>query len=176
MIKFWIFATVRGDACVIASEKGIKGALLPGWTRQKLIDYVIDHYSDAVPAKTDTGGEAQAAIKFIQDYFKGMIPKKRPRLDFSGLTGFQREVLKAVNKIGYGETRSYSWVAHRIGRSRAVRAAAHAVAQNPLPLFIPCHRVIGKDGSLRGFSGVGGIHTKKAMLALESKIMAKSRS
>jgi len=176
MIKFWIFSTARGDACVIASEKGIKGALLPGWSRPQMMGYLVDHYPDAAPGKTPAGREVQAAVRFMKGYFKGAVSKKRPKLDLSGLSDFQRKVLGAVSKIEPGRTRSYSWVAERIGRRKAVRAAAHALAKNPLPLFIPCHRVIGKDGSLRGFSGVGGIRMKKALLDLEKKAAAKSRS
>ena len=80
-------------------------------------------------------------------------------------TGFQQEVWQALRTIGYGETRSYLDIATQIGRPRAVRAVGAANGRNPLPIVIPCHRVIGSDGSLTGFGG--GIDAKRYLLALE---------
>jgi O-6-methylguanine DNA methyltransferase len=69
------------------------------------------------------------------------------------LTSFERQVLKAVLEIPFGETRSYSWVAGRIGRPKAVRAVGQALRKNPFPLIIPCHRVIKSDGSFGKYCG-----------------------
>ena len=80
-------------------------------------------------------------------------------------TAFQRQVLKALQAIPYGETRSYKQVAEAIGKPRAVRAVGAANARNPIPIIIPCHRVIGSDGSLTGFGG--GLDAKRQLLALE---------
>ena len=80
-------------------------------------------------------------------------------------TVFQRKVLEALQAIPYGETRSYKEVAAAIGKPRAVRAVGAANARNPLPIIIPCHRVIGSDGSLTGFGG--GLAAKRKLLALE---------
>ncbi|MCZ0942750.1 MAG: methylated-DNA--[protein]-cysteine S-methyltransferase, partial [Gammaproteobacteria bacterium] len=80
-------------------------------------------------------------------------------------TAFQRKVLEALQAIPYGETRSYKEVAAAIGKPRAVRAVGAANGRNPIPIIIPCHRVIGSDGSLTGFGG--GLEVKRALLALE---------
>ena len=80
-------------------------------------------------------------------------------------TAFQRKVLEALQAIPYGETRSYKEVAATIGKPRAVRAVGAANARNPIPIIIPCHRVIGSDGSLTGFGG--GLAAKRALLSLE---------
>ncbi len=80
---------------------------------------------------------------------------------------FQRLALKAVLAIPYGETRSYADIAARIGRPRAFRAVGRVNATNPMPLVIPCHRVIGADGSLHGYGGAGGLKTKQWLLDLE---------
>ncbi|MYG13438.1 MAG: MGMT family protein, partial [Gammaproteobacteria bacterium] len=77
----------------------------------------------------------------------------------------QRKVLEALQAIPYGETRSYKEVAAAIGKPRAVRAVGAANGRNPIPIIIPCHRVIGSDGSLTGFGG--GLEVKRALLALE---------
>ena len=82
-----------------------------------------------------------------------------------GGTPFQRQVWEALTAIPYGETRTYGEVAAAIGRPRAVRAVGQADHRNPLPIFIPCHRVVGADGSLTGYAG--GLALKRALLALE---------
>jgi methylated-DNA-[protein]-cysteine S-methyltransferase len=89
------------------------------------------------------------------------------QVDLSGLTAFQREVLMAVSEVPPGEVITYRELAHRIGRPKAARAVGQALGRNPVPIVIPCHRVIASDGSLGGYSGAGGIATKAALLKLE---------
>ncbi len=105
------------------------------------------------------------AARQLGEYFAGS------RKDFDLLlsphgTRFQLDVLAALQAIPYGETRTYLDIARQIGREKAVRAVGAANGRNPLPIVIPCHRVIGSDGSLTGFGG--GLETKKFLLALES--------
>jgi methylated-DNA-[protein]-cysteine S-methyltransferase len=94
-----------------------------------------------------------------------------PRLDLLGLTDFQRDVLAATRTIPAGETRSYGWVAAEVGRPRAVRAAGTVLATNPVPLLIPCHRVVPGAGS-----GIGryifGVPAKQRLLAAEGAAVA----
>ena len=82
-------------------------------------------------------------------------------------TPFQREVWSALRDIPYGATASYAEIARRIGRPRAVRAVGAANARNPIAICVPCHRVIGTDGSLTGYAG--GLERKRALLALEAR-------
>jgi methylated-DNA-[protein]-cysteine S-methyltransferase len=93
-------------------------------------------------------------------------------IDWSLLRPFQRAVLQAVYVIPYGETRTYADIAAQIGRERAYRAVGRANATNPMPLVIPCHRVIGTDGKLRGYGGGEGLKTKEWLLKLEGATMA----
>lgn len=86
-------------------------------------------------------------------------------LDLRGGTTFQVKVWTVLRQIPYGETRSYKWVASKLGDPYSVRAVGQAVGQNPVPIIIPCHRVIHENGSLGGFSG--GILWKQRLLALE---------
>lgn len=88
-------------------------------------------------------------------------------IDIAEGTALQRSVWQALRKIPYGETVSYTTLAERVGFPRAVRAVASACGANPLPLAIPCHRVIAKDGTLGGFS-LGGLAVKEKLLAIES--------
>ncbi len=84
-----------------------------------------------------------------------------------GGTAFQKKVWSALTKIPKGETITYSELAKRVGKPKAVRAAANAVGANPCAPEIPCHRVIRRDGTLGGYSGKGGIKTKRALLLKE---------
>ena len=86
-------------------------------------------------------------------------------------TKFQQKVWKYLKKIPIGTVKSYSEVAKAIGKPRAIRAVANAIAKNPYPFKIPCHRVIRSDGSLGGYSGKGGIKTKKFLLKKEGVML-----
>ncbi len=83
-------------------------------------------------------------------------------------TPFQRAVWETVSKIPYGQTRSYAWVAAQAGSPRGARAVGQAMRRNPVPLLVPCHRVIAADGSIGGFTG--GIEIKKRLLKLEGSL------
>jgi O-6-methylguanine DNA methyltransferase len=124
----------------------------------------IARYFGAEPVQ-DTERLAEAADA-LRGYFAGTVRAFDLPLDLRG-TPFQRDVWSALCEIPYGETRSYRDVAARIGRPTAVRAVAAANARNPVAIVVPCHRVIGADGSLRGYGG--GLPIKRALLDLESR-------
>jgi methylated-DNA-[protein]-cysteine S-methyltransferase len=105
-------------------------------------------------------------IRQLQAYFRGELREFDLPLALDG-TEFQLRVWNALRSIPYGETISYAQLAERIGNPKAVRAVGLANGSNPIPIIVPCHRVIGSDGSLTGFGG--GLPTKKKLLALESK-------
>ena len=84
-------------------------------------------------------------------------------------TSFQKKVWKELKKIPYGETRSYKEVALAIGHPQSARAVANACAKNPYAPIVPCHRVVGSDGKLTGFTSVGGLGTKRNLLNIEQK-------
>jgi methylated-DNA-[protein]-cysteine S-methyltransferase len=111
-------------------------------------------------------------LKPLQDdivaYFNGQTVKFDVPLGFNHLQNFTKKVLTACRKIATGRTVSYSQLACMIGQPRAGRAVGNALAKNPVPLIIPCHRVIHSDGSLGNFSAPGGTNTKKKLIALES--------
>lgn len=106
----------------------------------------------------------QEVKKQLDEYFAGTRKAFDLKLAPNG-TAFQLAVLRALQEIPYGETRSYQYIAKRIGKPKSVRAVGAANGRNPLPIIIPCHRVIGSDGSLTGFGG--GLPTKRFLLDLE---------
>jgi methylated-DNA-[protein]-cysteine S-methyltransferase len=104
-------------------------------------------------------------IRQLQAYFRGELKEFDVPLAMEG-TEFQLRVWNELRAIRYGETISYAQLAERIGNPQAVRAVGLANGSNPIPIIVPCHRVIGSDGSLSGFGG--GLSTKKKLLDLES--------
>ena len=106
------------------------------------------------------------ARRQLREYFAGERREFDLPVSLSG-TEFQVSVLRALQEIPYGETVSYGEIARRIGRPRAVRAVGAANGRNPIPIVVPCHRVIGSTGDLTGFGG--GLDTKEALLRLEAE-------
>lgn len=107
-----------------------------------------------------------AARDQLEEYFAGRRKEFDLPLHLSG-TDFQVKVLEELQQIPYGETTSYGDIAKRIGRPKAMRAVGAANGRNPIPIVIPCHRVIGSSGDLTGFGG--GLDTKEALLRLEAE-------
>ena len=107
-----------------------------------------------------------AARRQLAEYFAGERREFDLPLKLSG-TEFQMSVLEALQRIPYGETTSYAEIAERVGRPKAVRAVGAANGRNPIPIIVPCHRVIGSHGELTGFGG--GLDTKEALLRLEAE-------
>ena len=108
----------------------------------------------------------------LEEYFAGERKSFELPLKLTG-TEFQVQVLEELQRIPYGETKSYRDIAERIGRPKAVRAVGAANGRNPIPIIIPCHRVIGSHGELTGFGG--GLDTKEALLRLEAENSALMR-
>lgn len=124
----------------------------------------VGHASDITD---DSGSEPTAiteTIKQLSEYFAGTRTRFELPLHLTG-TEFQLQVWDALREIPYGSTVSYRDIADRIGRRKSVRAVANAIGANPIAIIIPCHRVIGSDGSLTGYAG--GIEIKRRLLALE---------
>jgi methylated-DNA-[protein]-cysteine S-methyltransferase len=114
--------------------------------------------------KPDTKGVLKDVRKQLDRYFAGQLRAFTARLAFSG-TPFQNTVWNELTRIPYGETISYLELAKRIQNPKAVRAVGMANGANPIAIIVPCHRVIGSNGSLTGFGG--GLPTKRALLELE---------
>lgn len=112
----------------------------------------------------------------VRRYFEGHRVTFHTALDLTAVPPFRRAVLEACRRVPYGRTTSYGELARLAGNPRAVRAAGGAMANNPLPLVIPCHRVLRSDGSIGGFSSPSGISDKERMLRLEGIVPTDERS
>lgn len=123
----------------------------------------------------DEAALAQARRE-LSEYFRGERTRFSLPVDLRTLTPFQQEVLRATCRIPYGEAWSYGDVAAAVGRPRGARAVGQALSQNPICVVIPCHRVVASDGSLHGYSGAGGIETKRRLLELEGCLPARMGS
>jgi O-6-methylguanine DNA methyltransferase len=119
---------------------------------------------DTIPENAGASAAAQEATKQLAEYFQGRRRSFELAFRLSG-TAFQRKVYEAVAAIPYGETRSYRDIAALIGNPAAARAVGGALNKNPLLLIVPCHRVVGSKGELKGFRG--GPDLKKRLLELE---------
>jgi methylated-DNA-[protein]-cysteine S-methyltransferase len=106
-------------------------------------------------------------LRQVQEYLDGKRTRFDLALDMSTMSEFQRRVLSIALKIPRGKYLTYGDVAKAIGKPQSSRAVGQALGHNPVPIVIPCHRVLGSDGSLHGYSGGGGIRTKAWLLRLE---------
>ena len=101
----------------------------------------------------------------LKTYFLGRKVQFKERFDLKGGTDFQKKVWQAMQRIPFGQTRSYGWLAKQVGGKNRARAAGAACGSNPIPILIPCHRVIREDGGLGGYGG--GLGIKKKLLKIE---------
>ena len=134
-------------------------------------EYSPDEICSDLPENAEAGsGVLDRAYAQIEEYLRGCREEFTFPVQIAG-TEFQKEVWSALLTIPYGETRSYGEIAEMIGKPRATRAVGMANNANRLPIVIPCHRVIGKDGRLTGYGG--GIDRKKLLLEIERKGVAE---
>jgi methylated-DNA-[protein]-cysteine S-methyltransferase len=157
---FTELASPLGDITLTATEAGLSGLYFKGqrWFPGDDLRARWQRYDPYF----------QCARIWLRDYFSGLSPVYEAPLDLNG-TAFQREVWQTLLSIPMGETRSYSDIAHLLGKPSAARAIGAAIGRNPLSLIIPCHRVVGSKGSLTGYAG--GLDRKAALLALEREAM-----
>jgi len=159
--------TILGDFRLVASDLGL---LAVEWAdAQPELDAFFERI--ARPVQPD---EARLApfTKQLGEY----LEKKRQEftfpIDWESLRPFQQKAMKAVFKIPYGEIRTYSEIANEIGHPKAFRAVGRANATNPMPIVIPCHRLIGTDGKLHGYGGGQGLPTKEWLLKWEGAVLS----
>ena len=110
-------------------------------------------------------GELDATRQQLDDYFEGRRQAFELQIDLTGVPAFQQEVLRELALVPYAETTTYGGLAKRVGRPKAARAVGGALNRNPVPIVLPCHRIVGASGSLVGYAG--GLDRKRALLDLE---------
>lgn len=150
-------ASPLGELGIAASERAVTGLFFGRELPAALAEAQIVGYGAASPLLREAAGQIEA-------YFAGVRREFTLPLELQG-TPFQQEVWEAVRRIPYGEVRSYARIAAAIGRPGASRAVGMANHRNPAVILVPCHRVVGSDGSLTGYAG--GLEAKRLLLALE---------
>jgi len=160
--------TPLGNLWIAVSEAGLT-AVTWSQNQAEFGEYLIKRFKR--PIQLDAGRTAQV-MNELREYLKGKLRQFTVPIDWSVLRPFQCQALQATYAIPYGQTRTYGSIAAMIGRSQAARAVGRAEATNPMPLVIPCHRVIGADGKLHGYGGGNGLPTKEWLLKMEGALMA----
>jgi methylated-DNA-[protein]-cysteine S-methyltransferase len=163
-LRYTVFHIDKGWMGCLGSQLGLLRTTLPQTTPQQAIEMLDGTAEQAVWSPHSFAD----IIPLLAEYFNGKQREFHCVLDFGRATPFQKQVWEATRSIPFGETRSYGWVAQQIGKPAAVRAVGQALGKNPLPIIVPCHRVIAGDGSLCGFGG--GLEMKRNLLRLEGSI------
>lgn len=166
-LYYAIFNAEVGWVGILGSARGLLNVSPPQPSAGEARRLLGDRLNRATPSP----GFFQDLIKRLTIYFQGQKTAFPDELDLASATPFQREVWRATRLIPYGETRSYTWVAEQIGKPRAARAAGQALSRNPLPIVIPCHRVLTISGGLGGYRG--GMEMKRYLLRLEASASSK---
>jgi methylated-DNA-[protein]-cysteine S-methyltransferase len=151
-----------GPLLLAATPKGLVKLSLPGHDPEEALEDLAARISPRVleaPARLD---EARRELDL---YFEGKLTEFDLPLDWQLSRDFRRRALRAIDRIPYGKTRSYTEIARSAGNERAVRAAGTACGANPIPIVVPCHRVLRTSGALGGYGG--GLPMKEALLELE---------
>lgn len=143
------------------------GAILAVCTKNGISRIEIGTDAGFADAESAAGEMLNLCKQQILEYLAGTRRDFELPLDWSSITGFQSDVLHLTYEIPYGEVRSYGEVARALGKPAASRAVGGALARNPMPILIPCHRVVAASGALTGYSAADGITTKSLLLELE---------
>jgi methylated-DNA-[protein]-cysteine S-methyltransferase len=162
-IAYRVVDSPVGPLLLAATEQGLVRVAFGVEGHDRVLETLAARVSPRIlhsPARTDE------VARQLEEYFAGRRRSFDVPLDRRLSTGFRRSVQEHLAEIGYGRTESYAEVALAAGSPRAVRAVGSACATNPLPVVVPCHRVLRSDGSLGGY--IGGLEAKHALLTLES--------
>jgi methylated-DNA-[protein]-cysteine S-methyltransferase len=157
-----------GEVFVAATGEGIVSVDFGFADEGAFVEHLVAHHVAAGEVRVVRAPERVADVaRQLAEYFRGERDRFDFPLDLRGLTDFQRQVLDATQQVPSGEIVTYKEIARRIGKVKASRAVGNALGCNPVPIIIPCHRVLPQNGSLGGYSGGGGAKTKARLLALE---------
>lgn len=166
----WVFKTDLGWVGISGTEEGPDRFILP----RADFDEVCRELNVELRPSAEVPASLTGIAERLKQYFNGYKTAFPDKVDLTKYSDFQRRVWEVTRLIPYGETRSYSWVAEKTGNRNAVRAAGQALGANPLPVIIPCHRVLTKDGTMGGYSG--GIDMKRYLLWREASAYMRDRS
>ena len=160
-LKYTLFKTPLGKTGVAVSPAGICRVVLSVSRESEFVELLKKIH----PYPQKQSGQLMTIEKEFHQYFNGKLKNFSFKPDLSQGTHFQQSIWKKLTTIPCGKTKSYQWLASAIGKPQASRAAGNANGRNPVPVIVPCHRVIRQNGALGGYTG--GIHLKKFLLDLE---------
>ena len=161
-LSFALFDTSLGWLGVIGSQHGLKEVILPQESKEAVLGQIKARGYAVETCNPALFGDL---LQRLKRYLKGEKVQFPDKLDFGMASGFRKGVWSITCAIPYGETRSYAWVAAQLDMPKAARAVGQALGRNPLPIIVPCHRVLSSDGGLCGFSA--GLDMKRRLLSLE---------
>jgi methylated-DNA-[protein]-cysteine S-methyltransferase len=165
-LAYDVLATRLGPVYVACTEYGLARVQIGGspaaWRRQ-----LRRGFSAAAEKRPAAIRRTTAQIR---EYLRGKRRSFRVRIDWRAASPFQRRVLRAALRIPYGRVSTYGQVAIAVGNPRAARAVGGALGANPVPLVVPCHRVIASGGGLGGYSAAGGVGVKRRLLRMEGAL------
>jgi methylated-DNA-[protein]-cysteine S-methyltransferase len=164
--EFRLFDTTIGRCAIAWGEKGIVGVWLPESADRRMLTRIRRRLPEAVE------GEPAAEVRAAIDSLTALLAGERRdlsgiSLDLSSVTSFPRRVYEIARTIPPGETRTYGEIAAKLGNPSLAREVGQALARNPFPLVVPCHRVLAANGKSGGFSAPGGVATKLRLLQIE---------
>jgi methylated-DNA-[protein]-cysteine S-methyltransferase len=160
-----IASELLGDIYLAQSSKGICRLEFGKVTERRFLEQLAEDFGPE--ASFEMRSLPIVAVQ-LRKYLAGQSTSFSLEVDIRRLTPFERSVLRQTMKIPYGKTASYGQIAERVGKPKAYRAVGNALGANPIPIIIPCHRVIASDGGLGGYGG--GLPYKKKLLSLEGAI------
>ena len=165
VIKITVAKTAAGWVGLAFSASGLAELHYPLPERGPALAALQTRFPEAMVLVDHAWARLKAQLR---DYFDGQPIAFEAPLDVASYTPFRRAVWEATSRIAYGETRTYAWVAREVGVPRAYRAVGAALGANPIPIIIPCHRVLRSNGGLGGYGG--GLALKQRLLAMEKGI------
>jgi methylated-DNA-[protein]-cysteine S-methyltransferase len=162
--QYCLFDTAIGTCGVVWTAHGLRRLQLPERDRAATEKRLSTRAGEVCKPPP----EVDQLIANIQNYMRGRSTEfSAVTVDFTGIDGFEQAVYAAARRIPWGATTSYGELAQHIGAPQAARAVGGALARNPVPIIVPCHRILAKGQRIGGFSAPGGVFTKQQLLALE---------
>lgn len=163
-VVYAIWTTSAGPMAAVKNARGLTRVILPHYAFRDLSDLLAFEH----PGSREAPEEFTEMVELSRAYFNTETVRfDAIDCDLPSEKTFTGRIMRACQTIPYGQTRSYSWLADAAGKPDGARAAAAALGKNPLPLIVPCHRVIYASGGLGGFSAPGGVEMKRRMLTIE---------
>jgi methylated-DNA-[protein]-cysteine S-methyltransferase len=172
-LRYCLFDTEFGTVGVSWSARGLTRLQLPESSRAATERRLRNSSPDTAPGEPPS--RVKQAMAAVERYLTGTtIDFAQVPLDLAGVGDFHRRIYDAARRIGWGETATYGELARRVGSPGAARAVGQAMGRNPIPIIIPCHRVLASGRKIGGFSAFGGAATKTRLLALEGVHLGNS--